>query len=122
MRHRTLVRRADALGVFPQSAGGKVCFARAPVSLRVARTSGSTIEVNRAGIGINANCVAIFNQRNGPALGSASEANMPDAEATRGTGKAPVSDERHLVAISLTINRRCRRQHFAHARAALRPS
>ena len=111
MRHRALVRRADALGVFPQSAGGKVCFARAPVFLACRQNIRLNHQVNRAGIGINANCVAIFNQRNGPALGSFG-ANMPDAEATRGTGKAPVSDERHLVAISLTINRRCRRQHL----------
>ena len=121
MRHRALVRRADALGVFPQSAGGKVCLARAPVCFACRQNVRFNHEVNRAGIGINANGVAIFNQRNGPALGGFG-ANMPDAEATRGTGKAPIRDERNLVAIALTVNRRCCRQHFAHARAALRPS
>ena len=70
MRHRALMGGADALGVFPQSAGGKVSFARVPVCFARGQNIRLDHQVNRAGVCVNANGVAVFNQRNRPALGS----------------------------------------------------
>ena len=44
---------------------------------------------------------------------------MADAEAARCAGEAAIGDERDLIAAPLAVNRRCGRQHFAHAWAAL---
>src|SRR5207237_2196917 len=46
---------------------------------------------------------------------------MANAEATCSTGKTSVRDQRHLAAHALTVERRRRRQHLAHARTAARP-
>ena len=46
-------------------------------------------------------------------------ADVADAEAARAAGEAPVGDERDLLAGALAVERRRRRQHLAHAGAAL---
>ena len=46
---------------------------------------------------------------------------MADAEPARRAGEAPVGDQRDLAAHALPVERGRRRQHFAHAGAALRP-
>ena len=45
---------------------------------------------------------------------------MADAKPARAAREAPVGDERNLVAGALAVKRRRRRQHLAHAGAALR--
>src|SRR5690606_4688226 len=78
------------------------------------------VEVDRAGFGIDADGVAILDQRDRATFGGF-RADMADAEAARGAREAAIGDQRDLLAHAEAIERGGGREHFAHARAALGP-
>src|SRR3546814_6775094 len=69
-------------------------------------------------IGIDGDHITILNQGDRATV-SSFRTNMTNAEATRAAREATVSDERHLLPETLTIESRSRRKHFTHAWTAL---
>src|SRR3546814_240432 len=74
--------------------------------------------VDGASTGSDGDHITILNQGDRATV-SSFRTNMTNAEATRAAREATVSDERHLLPETLTIESRSRRKHFAHARTAL---
>src|SRR5258707_7312422 len=120
MVHGTLHYRANLVGVFRKITGSALGLLRLPGLPTVVELGLGQLYIDRALCRIELDDIAILQQGDRTTdrrLGT----NMPNAEATRRTGKATVGDERNLAPHALAIERRRRRQHLAHAGTALGP-
>src|SRR3954453_9363175 len=110
----------DGLRVFPQRARLVVVPARGPRSLAAGQFGVRQRHVDRALDRVNDDRVAVLEQTDGAAdrgLGP----DMADAEPVARAREPAVRDQRHLLAPALADQRAGRRQHLAHAGAALWP-
>ncbi len=82
MRHRALDGRADNLGIAPQRAGLVIVLARLPGLAALGEHSLVDQQVDRARFGVDADLVAILDQRDRAAVGRLGP-DMADAEAAR---------------------------------------
>src|SRR5690606_29572077 len=114
----TLAGRADVLRIAPQRAGVVVVPARLPDLAALGQRGLVDFEVDGARFGVDRDHVAVHDQRDRPAFGRLGP-DVSDAEAARRAGEAPVGDQRDALAHALAIERRSRREHLAHAGAAL---
>src|SRR3546814_7823097 len=114
MRHRTLIGRTDVLGIAPECSRLIIIGAWRPCSTPVCQYGFLHHQVDGASIGIDGDHIPILNQGDRATV-SSFRTNMTNAEATRAAREANVSDERHLLPATLTIERRRRRKRFPHA-------
>ena len=97
---RALARRADVLGIAPQRARLVVVGPRAPGVAPLGQHLLGDQQVDRSRLGVDGESVAVFDQRDRPAVGRLG-ADMADAEAAGRARKAPVGDQRDLSILSL---------------------
>src|SRR3972149_181457 len=119
MGHRAIDGRTHLLGVFPQITGTEFGLARLPLRLALGEFVIRKLDVDRALVGIEFDDVAVADQGDRPA-DRRLRPDMADAEAAGGAGEAAVGDQRHLVALTLAIERGRGGEHFAHAGTAAR--
>src|SRR6056300_357171 len=100
MRKRTFYRRADILRITPQRAGLVIIGARLPGLATLGQNSLIDLQIDCARFRVDADDVAIFNQRDRTAI-RRFRANMTDTEAARRAGKAPVRDQRNAFTHTL---------------------
>src|ERR1700690_1270887 len=120
MGDRAFDGRPYLLSVFPQITGAEFGLTRLPLGLALGQFVGRKLDIDGALLGIELDDVAVADERDRPA-DRRLRPNMADAKAAGGAGKAPVGDERDLVALALAIERGRGGKHFTHAGAALRP-
>src|ERR1043166_5501956 len=116
----TVERRPDLLGVLPQITRGELSLPRLPILAPPLQLLCGELHIQRAFFGIDLDEAAVAREADRPAHRGL-RADVPDAEAARGTGEAPVGDERDLSVRALPVEGRRGRQHLAHAGAAARP-
>src|SRR5690606_7077440 len=119
MGHRAVMGIAHGLGIFPQRAGLVFGFTGLPLLPAAGEFGGAHIDAENTLHRIDGDDVAILDQANG-AADRCFRPDMADAEAARGAGETPVSDQRHLFAHALAVDRRGGGEHLAHAGTALR--
>src|SRR5207245_7849997 len=118
MRDGAIARRPDLLGVFPQIPRSKSWLAGLPIlrpRLKLARRQS---DGENSILSVQSDHVAVAQECDRAANGSL-RPDMADTEATRSAGEATISDQGHLAAHALAVQRRRGRQHLAHARTAL---
>src|SRR6476469_3256609 len=105
MGHGAVPRRTDVLRVFPKVARSCRRTARLPFRVTARQFFVRDFHVNGTLDGVEGDDVAIPHQRDRPTDRSF-RARMADAEAARRAGEPTISDERDLVAHSLSVKRR----------------
>src|SRR6185312_6528214 len=120
MGHSAIARGADLLGIFPQIAGGEFLAPRLPFLGAAFEFGRRQVGVERTLLGIERDAVAVADEADRPA-DCGFRTDVADTEPARRSGEASVSDQRDFAAHALPVERGRRRQHFAHAGAALRP-
>src|SRR6185437_9199153 len=120
MRDRAVDGGPDLLGVFPDIAGAVFGRARLPVLLAPRKFLGRDVDLDRAGLGVHRDHVAIAQQPDRPS-DRRLRPHMADAEAARRAGETAVGDQGDLAAGALAVKRRRGREHLTHAGTALWP-
>src|SRR4051812_32253609 len=119
MGDRAVAGRPYRLCVFPDRARLIVGRARLPGLRPRCQFGLGQIDRDRAFGCIDRDHIAVFQEPDRAANGSFGP-DMADAETARRARKTTVGDEGDLAAHALAVERRSRRQHLPHARAAAR--
>src|SRR5215469_10455758 len=119
MHDRALFGIADGLGIAPDRARLIFGLLGLPGLAAACELGGAQLDIERALGGVDLDDVAILQQADWPA-DRRLRTDMADAEAARAAGETAVGDQRHVLAGTLAVKRRRRRQHLAHARTAAR--
>ena len=117
MGDRSLLGRTNGLRVLPDGTG--LIFMAAASTLSAARPTPRRSGHRDGPSGVDLDHIAVLQQAD-RATHRRFRADVADAEATGRAGEAAVGDQRHLIAQSLAVKCRRRRQHLPHARATLR--
>src|SRR5262245_61296129 len=104
MGHGAVDGGTNLLCVLPQVTGSELALARLPLRLALGQLVRREPHVERALDRIDLDDVALADQPDWPANGCL-RADMPDAEAARGTGEAAVGDQCNFFACALAIKR-----------------
>src|SRR5690625_210275 len=107
--HSALLRSSDLLGIFPERARAIDGLARtSPFLAAVRQFLVAQIDLDRPGLGVDRDSIAIPDQSDRPA-NRGLRSDMADAEAARRAREAPIGDERNLRAHALPRDRSGRR-------------
>src|SRR5436190_723412 len=119
VRYRARVRLTHALRIFRQQPRSMPRLGRDPRGAAARELGLVEYHIDALCIRIDADAVAVLHHRERPADGRFRR-DMPDADAARRPGEAPVGHERDFLAHLLPVDQGGDAEHFAHAGPAAR--